>query len=98
MNAEESQLSEQAFIWIKKNKKVVIEHFALEAEYVSDTQPVTLFMAGSPDSYNRGISFKTWKNNKEYDYIYGHYTESDAYFEMMKFIDSGKTLPTAVLS
>lgn len=42
------EISTKALEWVKKNKKAVITHFAENAEYVSDTAPVTVFMAGSP--------------------------------------------------
>lgn len=47
MNDEEKQ-SEDAFKWIKEHHKLVIEKFATSAEIISDTQPISLFMAGSP--------------------------------------------------
>lgn len=48
MNGDEQNKSEDAFDWVKTNHKLIINKFAGDAEYVSDEQPTTLFMAGSP--------------------------------------------------
>lgn len=48
MNDEDIKLSEEAYTWVKINDHVIIQDFVGVAEFVSDTQPVTLFMAGSP--------------------------------------------------
>lgn len=45
---QESEQAEQAVLWIKANKKIILEKFATGLEYAPDTQPTTLFMAGSP--------------------------------------------------
>jgi len=45
---EEEKQAEEAFERIKENHKFVIEKFATSAEIISDTQPISLFMAGSP--------------------------------------------------
>lgn len=50
------KLAEEAFKWVKSNHKKIIEIFAGGAEYVSDAQPVTLFMAGSPGAGKTEIS------------------------------------------
>lgn len=50
------KISEEAFKWVKSNHKKVIEIFAGGAEHVSDVQPVTLFMAGSPGAGKTEIS------------------------------------------
>lgn len=56
MNEEELKTSEKAFDWIKNNEKFVIDTFTSGAEYVSDIQPTTLFMAGSPGAGKTEIS------------------------------------------
>ena len=56
MNGDELKKSEEAFNWVKINHNKIIEKFAGEAEYVSDIQPVTLFMAGSPGAGKTEIS------------------------------------------
>lgn len=48
MDKEDQKLSEEAFEWVKKNQRKLIEKFASVKDYASDNKPVTLFMAGSP--------------------------------------------------
>ena len=52
----DTELSEQAFKWLKSNQKALIEKFAGATEYVSDVHPTTLFMAGSPGAGKTEIS------------------------------------------
>lgn len=56
MNTEEEKISEGALTWVKKNKKAIINHFSKGVEYVSDTSPVTVMMAGSPGAGKTEIS------------------------------------------
>lgn len=56
MNEEEQKRADEAFRWIKSNHKKVIGVFAGSAEYVSDVQPITLFMAGSPGAGKTEVS------------------------------------------
>jgi adenylylsulfate kinase-like enzyme len=48
MNEEETKLSEDAKRYIRSNKKLLIEKFANLENFPSDSQPVSVFMAGSP--------------------------------------------------
>ncbi|MFC1627342.1 zeta toxin family protein [Patescibacteria group bacterium] len=48
MNFDESQLSKDALIWVKKNSKIIIEKFANLNEFPRSEKPITIFMAGSP--------------------------------------------------
>ena len=49
MNKEESDIAEQAKIFVKEHQKIFIEKFAsLEKFPPSKSLPVTYFMAGSP--------------------------------------------------
>lgn len=48
MNDEEVKQSEEAYKWIKTHEKIIIDIFISSAQLVSDPQPITLFMAGSP--------------------------------------------------
>lgn len=56
MNDDELKLSEEAFLWVKLNHKKLIERFADTTEYIADTLPTTLFMAGSPGAGKTEIS------------------------------------------
>ena len=56
MDKENKKISEGALTWVKNNKKSIIEHFSKGVEYVSDTAPVTLMMAGSPGAGKTEIS------------------------------------------
>jgi predicted ABC-type ATPase len=56
MTEEEQRQSEQAVLWVKANKKIILEKFATGLEYVADLQPTTLFMAGSPGAGKTEIS------------------------------------------
>jgi predicted ABC-type ATPase len=56
INDEEVKQSEAAFRWIKTQNKKLIEKFANSAEYISDTQPMSFFMAGSPGAGKTEIS------------------------------------------
>jgi len=56
MTDEELKLSEEAFLWIKINRKRLIEKFAGVAGYVADVFPTTVFMAGSPGAGKTEIS------------------------------------------
>ena len=56
MNEEETNIEDSAFRWIKNNEKAIIEKFASGVGYVSDIQPTTLFMAGSPGAGKTEIS------------------------------------------
>ncbi|MBI5742503.1 MAG: zeta toxin family protein [Candidatus Niyogibacteria bacterium] len=56
MNEAEHDQSEVAFRWIKLNHNLIINQFAGGAEYVTDDQPTTLFMAGSPGAGKTEIS------------------------------------------
>lgn len=49
-------MSDEAFRWVKTNHKKIIETFTGTAEYVSDMQPITLFMAGSPGAGKTEVS------------------------------------------
>ncbi len=41
-------VSEQAIVWVRTNKNVIIDHFANDEICPSTREPVSLFMAGSP--------------------------------------------------
>lgn len=56
MNDEELKLSEEAFRWIKINRKKLIQKFSDTTKYVADAFPITLFMAGSPGAGKTEIS------------------------------------------
>ncbi len=56
MSDEESKLSEEAVLWVKSNRKELIKKFADVTEYIADTLPTTLFMAGSPGAGKTEIS------------------------------------------
>ena len=53
---EELKIIEESTNWVKKNQKKIIERFAKDAEYVEETVPITLFMAGSPGAGKTEIS------------------------------------------
>lgn len=56
MTEDEEKLSEEAYSWIKRNHKKIIDKFSGTAEHVAETQPVTLFMAGSPGAGKTEVS------------------------------------------
>lgn len=56
MNEEERRLSEEAFEWVKKNERMLVEKFASLEEYEVDLAPVSLFMAGSPGAGKTEVS------------------------------------------
>lgn len=56
MTDEELKLSEEAFQWVKINRKRLIEKFAGTTEYANDALPTTVFMAGSPGAGKTEIS------------------------------------------
>lgn len=56
MNEEESKLAQDAELYIKRNKKLLIEKFASLSTYRSNELPISLFMAGSPGAGKTEIS------------------------------------------
>lgn len=48
MNDDELKQSNDAYKWLKKNEKIIIREFINIDQFVSDSQPITLFMAGTP--------------------------------------------------
>ena len=48
MNVSQSKISGEAFKFIKKNKKLLIQKFAELENYPPSEKPFTIFMAGSP--------------------------------------------------
>ncbi len=48
MDNNELKQSEEAYRWIKKHEKTIIQEFINADQFVSDSQPITLFMAGTP--------------------------------------------------
>lgn len=56
MTDEESKQSNEAFRWIKAHHLDLIKKFGYITEYTSDTQPTSLFMAGSPGAGKTEIS------------------------------------------
>ena len=56
MSEEEQKLIEQAYEYIKLHKAQLIERFANPKIYKPDSQPVSLFMAGSPGAGKTEVS------------------------------------------
>lgn len=56
MDEEEIRLAEEAFKFIKTNKKELIEKFASPNTYRPATNPIALFMAGSPGAGKTEVS------------------------------------------
>lgn len=48
MNDDELKQSGDAYRWLKKNEKSIIQEFINTEQFVSDSQPITLFMVGTP--------------------------------------------------
>jgi predicted kinase len=65
MSEEEKKIADQARKYIRKNRKAVLfRAFADDADYVADTAPVTVFMAGSPGAGKTEISRELVKQFK----------------------------------
>ncbi|MFA5990852.1 MAG: zeta toxin family protein [Candidatus Doudnabacteria bacterium] len=56
MQEDEQQLIESAYQYIKEHKHELIERFASPEIYKPDSQPVSLFMAGSPGAGKTEVS------------------------------------------
>lgn len=56
LTTDEIALSEKAVIWIKKNRKQLINHFVPPTEHIPESTPVSIFMAGSPGAGKTEIS------------------------------------------
>jgi UDP-N-acetylglucosamine kinase len=56
VNKEDLHITDSAYKWIKFHEKELISIVAGSAQIVSDNQPVTLFMAGSPGAGKTEIS------------------------------------------
>ncbi len=54
--SEELKVSDEAYKAIKRKEKAIIEKFANGLEYLPDSRPTTLFMAGSPGAGKTEIS------------------------------------------
>lgn len=58
---EEAKLSGEAIAFIKKNKRFLIEKFADIKKFPPDSQPASIFMAGSPGAGKTEVSKETIK-------------------------------------
>ncbi len=54
--------SDDAVLWIKKNKKLILERFADPKKFPKEEKPLTIFMAGSPGA-GKTETAKAWVKN-----------------------------------
>lgn len=65
LTSDQRVISDNAFDWVKKNKKKIIELFASEKVYPKDDLPTTLFMAGSPGVGKTEVSLRLSETFKQ---------------------------------
>ncbi|MBI2047637.1 MAG: zeta toxin family protein [Parcubacteria group bacterium] len=56
MTAEEEKLRQEAIVYVKNNRQLLIEKFVNPSKYQAVEKPVTLFMAGSPGAGKTEVS------------------------------------------